>query len=99
MAAKQLRFFEVALAEYLDAVEWYLDQSEAADSGFTKAVARAAATLAEAPNRWPVYLHGARRMLLDRFPYALVYRELPEVIQILAVAHCSRRPGYWKDRR
>jgi hypothetical protein len=40
-----------------------------------------------------------RRFLLHRFPYLLIYREREDgVIQILAVAHTSRRPGYWKER-
>lgn len=98
MAAKPLRFLEAAFGEYLDAVDWYLEQSETAAAGFVEALARAAETLVEAPNRWPVYMHGARRILLDRFPYSLIYRELPDVIQILAVTHCRRRPGYWKNR-
>jgi hypothetical protein len=35
---------------------------------------------------------------MHRFPFAVVYRELPSVIQVLAVAHGHRRPGYWKTR-
>jgi len=39
-----------------------------------------------------------RRLSLDRFPFALIYEESDEEIRILAVAHASRRPGYWKSR-
>ena len=44
------------------------------------------------------YLHGTRRILLDRYPYFVVFRELPRKIEIIAIAHCKRRPGYWKGR-
>ena len=98
MGAKPLRFDKAAEAEYLEAVDWYFEQSEAAAAGFVQEFTRAAETIIEAPNRWPNYMRGARRILLDRFPYAIVNRELPDAIQVLAVAHCSRRPGYWKDR-
>jgi hypothetical protein len=27
-----------------------------------------------------------------------VYRVYPDVIVVVAVAHCKRKPGYWKTR-
>jgi hypothetical protein len=36
--------------------------------------------------------------VLKRFPYDIVVRELSEEILVVAVAHHSRRPGYWRDR-
>jgi plasmid stabilization system protein ParE len=52
--------------------------------------------IAEAPQRWPAGPHGTRKFLLHRFPFAVIYRELPSAIQVLAVAHGRWRPGYWK---
>ncbi len=40
-----------------------------------------------------------RRMVLNRFPFNLYYVIAGEIIRILAVAHQSRRPGYWSSRR
>ncbi len=59
---------------------------------------RAIEKIAEAPNPWPAFLLGTRKFLLYRFPYAVVYRQIPSVIQIVAIAHAHRRPGYWKKR-
>ncbi len=42
---------------------------------------------------------GLRRVLLRRFPYAVFYLETEETLWIVAVAHTSRRPDYWKRRR
>jgi hypothetical protein len=36
--------------------------------------------------------------MLKRYPYFVVFRELPRKIQIIAVAHAKRRPGYWTKR-
>lgn len=36
---------------------------------------------------------------LHRFPYSLVYEDLADRVWIAAVAHQSRRPGYWSQRR
>ena len=39
-----------------------------------------------------------RRILTRQFPYSLVYRVEAERVYVIAVAHWSRRPGYWKGR-
>jgi hypothetical protein len=36
--------------------------------------------------------------MLNRYPYFVVFRELPRKIQIIAVAHAKRRPGFWASR-
>lgn len=50
------------------------------------------------PLQYGVDLEPFRACPLHRFPYTLHYLELSEMIWILAVAHQSRRPGYWQDR-
>jgi plasmid stabilization system protein ParE len=50
--------------------------------------------------RWP-QLQGPfeiRRALVKRHPYLVVYALLPAQLVIIAVAHTSRRPGYWRQR-
>ena len=42
--------------------------------------------------------YGARRVLLRYFPYFVVYRERSEDVHVIAVAHTSRKPGYWRHR-
>jgi plasmid stabilization system protein ParE len=98
MAAKPVRFHEDADAEYENAFDWYLARSPHAAAEFAAELSRAVELIAQAPRRWAPGLGGTRRFLLRRFPFALVYRELPLVIQVLAVAHSHRRPGYWKTR-
>ncbi len=98
MAAKSVGFLEEASAEYEAAFEWYFTRSEASAANFSSELARAIGMIAEAPQRWPAGPYGTRKFLLHRFPYAVIYRELPSTIQVLAVAHGHRRPGYWKTR-
>jgi hypothetical protein len=61
-------------------------------------VNRAAATIADAPERWPVK-DGTRRYILGRFPYTLAYYVEGAVVSIIAVAHHNRAPGSWAARR
>ena len=98
MGSKDVEFHEAASLEYEAAFAWYLERSGRAALRFVREVERAIASICEAPERSPVGAGGTRRFLLQRFPFAVVYRELPSVIQVLAVAHGRRRPGYWKKR-
>ncbi len=41
---------------------------------------------------------GVRRRILKRFPYDIVIREAGAQIVIIAFAHHSRKPGYWRER-
>jgi hypothetical protein len=59
---------------------------------------RAISAIAEAPERWPVYISPCRRYILHQFPFSIVYRNLKEDVFVLAIAHAHRRPGYWRKR-
>ena len=99
MPAKIVTLHEGAAADYDAAFEWYAERSPDAARRFDVTVERAIKEIARYPKRWPLGSYGTRRCLLRGFPYLLIYRELgAEVIQILAVAHTSRRPGYWRRR-
>jgi hypothetical protein len=58
----------------------------------------AISAIEEAPMRWPEIEPGVRRFRLARFRYRVAYRVLSESIEVLALAHTSRRERYWRDR-
>ena len=37
-------------------------------------------------------------MIVEGFPYELIYEIHDDTAVIIAVAHSSRQPGYWRDR-
>lgn len=39
-----------------------------------------------------------RRAILHRFPFSIIYAVDSDTILIIAVAHHSRRPDYWRER-
>ena len=98
MARKSVEFHEEAAREVLAALDWYLDRNALVASRFAEQVTQAMELIADAPQRWPTYSHQTRKFVLRRFPFLVVYREQPNTIQILAIAHGHRRPGYWKNR-
>jgi hypothetical protein len=54
--------------------------------------------IARAPDRWPVGKYGSRHYLMERFPIIVHYLDMPDRICIVAFAHTSRKPNYWKTR-
>ncbi len=98
MAAKPLEIHPSALFDLKSAVDWYLERSETAAAKFADEVDRAVGLIIESPARWPSGEHGTRSFVLSRFPFAIVYREKQNAIQILAIAHGHRNPEYWKGR-
>jgi toxin ParE1/3/4 len=98
MPSKPVEFHEAAALDYEAAFDWYLEHSELAAARFSAELDRAVAQIVASPQLGPIGVHGTRKFLLQRFPFAIVYRELPTTVQVLAVAHLRRRPNYWKGR-
>ena len=74
------------------------EQSRIAALGFDDELQNAYQYLRVYPLLCPPYLHGTRRAILNRYPFSVVFRERLHDIQIIAVAHAKRRPGYWAKR-
>lgn len=51
--------------------------------------------ISETPDHHPRYMRSTRRYLLRGFPFFVVFRATETEVVIIAVAHTSRRPGYW----
>ena len=91
-------FHPEALAEYEAAARYYAERDPTVAVRFVDAVQDAIRRIADAPHRWRVVEDDIRRCLTHVFPYSVLYCAEPDRVFILAVMHCSRRPGYWKAR-
>lgn len=98
MARPTLEFHPEAIEEARTAKQWYAERGALIADAFVAELDQAAKWILETPRRFPVYSHGTRRYLLHRFPYMVVFRETKCVVQVIAVAHARRKPGYWKGR-
>jgi plasmid stabilization system protein ParE len=95
---KPLEFHPGSRFDSREAIDWYRSRSQTAAPDFAEELKRALVQINKAPLACPSYLHGTRRMLLSRFPFAVVFRERLHDIQVVAIAHAKRRPGYWAKR-
>ena len=100
---RALRIHAAAGEEAAEAAAWYENERPGLGSEFEHAIDAALdlleqdiVPLTSAPGVAGV--HGVKRLLLRRFPYAVVVCERGTEILVIAFAHNARRPGYWRDR-
>lgn len=93
---------EEADAELTEAARWYEEQRIGLGTEFVAEVDSAISRI-EANPRTGAPVPGVeagdiRRIFVRRFPYQVVYIELADRVQVLAVAHDRRKPRYWVGR-
>ncbi|MDZ4684820.1 MAG: type II toxin-antitoxin system RelE/ParE family toxin [Planctomycetaceae bacterium] len=93
-----VEWHDEAEEELAVATDWYAEQNVSAAVAFANEVRDAILSIAVDPTRLPTLGPERHFYLLKRFPYLVVFRVLESVVQIMAVAHTSRRPGYWLHR-
>ena len=98
MPSRHVDFHPDAVAEAQAANRWYRERSTLAADVYLAELDQAIEAIAENPEMWPGCVHGTRRYIFRRFPFYLVYRETAGNLEIIAVAHGRRKPGYWKSR-
>jgi len=89
-----------AQADVDAAVDWYIGEGALiAAEDFADELDQAFALLSRFPELGKIIARNARTLPLHSFPYSLIYRPQVDAIRVIAVAHHSRRPGYWVRRR
>lgn len=92
-------FHPEAEAEFAAAALFYESRVAGLGRSFSAEVQRTISLIREYPGAGALVRTAVRKTLVNRFPYAVVYRHDPESVVILAIAHVRRRPDYWKRRR
>jgi plasmid stabilization system protein ParE len=81
-----------------DAALWYAAQQSDLVELFLSAVRDAAIDAASAPESYARVRGNLRRVLVRRFPYALIIRESTEELVVVACYHLHRDPRVWQSR-
>ena len=84
--------------EYAEGLRYYAEINAKLGQRFYFEVERCLREICLAPQRHRLFEQDARRYLCKIFPYAIVYRDQPDRVIIVAVMHLRRRPGYWLHR-
>ena len=80
------------------AARYYEERQLGLGDEFLNEVERSVTFAAERPEAGTPLEEDLRWVLTRRFRYAVIYREFERGIEVLAVAHLRRRPGYWRSR-
>ena len=91
-------FHPAASDEYSAAATWYAKIDPDLGVRFFEEMERLISDIRRHPDRFRVFDPPARRHFSTVFPFAIIYRELPDRIWIVAVMHTRRQPGYWRKR-
>jgi len=92
-------FHPEAEAEFAAAALFYESRIVGLGRSFSAEVQRIVSLIREYPDAGAPVRLPVRKTLVDRFPYAIVYRRDRESILVLAIAHQRQRPGYWRRRQ
>jgi toxin ParE1/3/4 len=95
---KPLVIEEEAEAELAGSVAFYEQRESGLGLDFERASQQALKKIASAPDRWRPGNYGTRHYPMHRFPFIIHYLDMPDRTWIVAFAHTSRKPNYWKTR-
>jgi len=93
-----VRLHRVAQRELDEATEYYDSEGPGLGFAFLDEVERALRQISAFPESSPVALGPVRRKVISAFPCSVTYSLIDEVIVVLAFAHYSRQPFYWRGR-
>ena len=93
-----IRLLIEALDDLKDATKYYAIRSPSIGSAFYDEIHSNLDKIQLTPILLPLVDSVHRSWLLKRFPYKIIYRIDQFEIVIVAVAHTSRRPNYWRRR-
>lgn len=93
-----IKYHEAAEDELLNEIGYLELRVKGLGRRFFAEVRRAESLIMQFPESAEEIRPGIRKRLLRKFRYSLIYSIEKDGLLILAVAHHSRRPGYWVGR-
>ena len=92
--------FVTAAREELGEIFAYLEEQQPGlGFRFTADVDEALSRIQSQPLAWHPLNRNFRRCHLRHFRYSVIYRIRGDQAEVFAIAHDSRRPGYWRNRK
>jgi toxin ParE1/3/4 len=96
--AQRVRLHPADLEEAEAAMDWYGKRSGRAARSLLNELDRTIEQISLHPKRYWLREFKTPRAVLRRFSYLIVFREGMDGIEVIALMHGRRRPGYWRDR-
>ena len=94
----RLKLHPEAFDEGIGARIWIGGDDAVQGSMFATALEEAIGKIKIRPFGYRCFDGEFRKIKVGKFRYSVVYRILGDEIQVIAIMHQHRRPGYWKGR-
>ncbi len=94
----RLRLHPDAAFEGIEARIWIGDDDFLQGEIFADALEESFKRIKHGPLIYRCFDGEFRRIKVGKFRYSVIFRICGDEIQVIAVMHQHRRPGYWKDR-
>jgi toxin ParE1/3/4 len=95
---KPAKYHPLAQSELIDSALYYENRHTGLGDRFLTAVDNSLKLVREHPGLGAPSDRGARILRVKKFPFGIVYKEYDEHIFVVAIAHFSRKPGFWHRR-
>lgn len=94
----KIRILACAEQEAADAVDYYNGLYPPFGHEFAEELKNTLSRIETYPNAWPLLSQRARRCIMNKFPYSLIYQVRQDYILVLAIMHMKRDPKSWQAR-
>ena len=95
---RRLILRDAAESEIDEAAGWYEARSPGLGLEFLRAVDAVLSAIRRKPDQYPIVHRDARRAVLRRFPYSVLYSSGEDRVTVHAVFHFRRDPVNWRER-
>ncbi|MBX3243368.1 MAG: type II toxin-antitoxin system RelE/ParE family toxin [Acidobacteria bacterium] len=85
--------------EFNEAIDFYDACEDGLGTSFAVNIFLAIDRILAFPSSYPIVGNNIRRCLCNKFPHSIIYEVHNQQVMILAIAHQSRKPNYWEERR
>jgi len=92
------RFYPDAEAELTESIQYYEKAQPGLGQDFALEIYASIQRAVAHPAAWPLLEEDIRRVLVQRFPYGVLYSVEEQGLLIVAVMHLHRSPSYWRGR-
>ena len=97
--AFQIKLHEAAEAELWETIDWYDAQKENLGKEFARELERVITSISQIPHAFAKVEGEARKAVLRRFPYIVIFIAKEDTVTISAIFHASRSPKHWMPRK
>jgi plasmid stabilization system protein ParE len=95
---RRIVFRPEAATELAEAADWYEARGQGLGADFLRSLDAVIAHLQRHPTLYPIVFGNARRAVLRRFPYSVIYVVRDDELLIAACIHSRRDPSRWQER-